>query len=913
MKNRPLGILAAFLIGLSAAHVHAAPPGKTQNLTSPEQVPEGLAKSEWSSIRAAYEAGRHACQPTATGWQARNPGQQWTTKFDGRGFLAEPRDGGWQWGLELQSYGFGENQTAIGGTPAVKAEGQRLTYQWDAAVQEWWVNDARGLEHGFTVKERPATIPTGLHPLAQGCDAGATLGQTADRATTLKGLQPLAPDAATSRDDATPLGLKVSLAGCPRVARASQPWAECWNPFGIADETDSEKPPLHSQPSTLSFLLATRGTLHPRVSADALGVLFKDDSGATVISYSGLKVWDADGKVLASHFAPAEGGVRLLVEECGARYPLTIDPIAQQAYLKPAAVGTSQVNDKFGSSVAVSGDTVVVGAPGEDSSTTGVDSTPIDAANASGAAYVFVRSAGVWTQQAYLKPAAVGTSQAVDGFGVSVAVSGDTVVVGAPGEDSSTTGVDSTPNDSGIFQNGQFYFDSGAAYVFVRSGTNWTQQAYLKPAAVGTTQEADKFGSSVAVSGDTVVVGASLEDSSTTGVNSTPNESAVNSGAAYIYQIPSCCGNTVFTGPILTNLEAQAAYGWHAVVEKSVDDGLVIRDLKLFDRDVAERISVPYFEILTTGMQSQGIKKQRGELRPNDPADTKLRSRLVDFTTTTNGIYSFVIEATYRIDEIPGSPGSGLCIIQRYEFLSDYGAAILPFEPSGELDARVVRPIVRYCFDGANGDTIVDLHIPQRHAFWLDHAPNNSTGVFEDKTFFEYANGTVYFGFVQKLIGNPLPIEVAGTAIVRGKHEGPARWDNIHVTFTDTIQEPILDLDEYAPPHAAVEAIHMHWRWSPLADGSFIIGGVDFDTDGKPLIPPGSDQDLAFAIVRYHAGAEEDPVSFLDLVDVVPESLNSGRQVVWLGATGHQKQDTFFAFGFGLEETNRYATGDLAG
>jgi hypothetical protein len=68
----------------------ATPPGKPQ-----DQVPEGLAKSDWSSIRAAYEAGRHAFMPVEGGWQARNPGQQLTTRFDGRGFLAQPRNGGW--------------------------------------------------------------------------------------------------------------------------------------------------------------------------------------------------------------------------------------------------------------------------------------------------------------------------------------------------------------------------------------------------------------------------------------------------------------------------------------------------------------------------------------------------------------------------------------------------------------------------------------------------------------------------------------------------------------------------------------------------------------------------------------------------------------------------------------------------
>ena len=124
----------------------AVSPGKTQHLTAPDQVPEGLAKSDWASIRAAYQAGQHAVQPVEGGWQARNPGQQWTTKFDGRGFVTEPKGGGWQWGLELKSYGFAGQERAVGGVPGVEAVGQRLSYQWDGAVQEWWVNDGRGLE-----------------------------------------------------------------------------------------------------------------------------------------------------------------------------------------------------------------------------------------------------------------------------------------------------------------------------------------------------------------------------------------------------------------------------------------------------------------------------------------------------------------------------------------------------------------------------------------------------------------------------------------------------------------------------------------------------------------------------------------------------------------------------------------------
>ncbi|MGE0246926.1 MAG: choice-of-anchor Q domain-containing protein, partial [Pyrinomonadaceae bacterium] len=168
--------------------------------------------------------------------------------------------------------------------------------------------------------------------------------------------------------------------------------------------------------------------------------------------------------------------------------------ISQQAYKKASNTGSG---DFFGWSVAVSGDTVVVGAPFESSSTTGVNSTPDEGAPSSGAAYVFTRTAGVWSQQAYLKASNTGAG---DQFGYSVAVSGDTVVVGAYLEASSTTGVNSTPDEGAG--------NSGAAYVFTRTAGVWSQQAYLKASNTGA---GDQFGYSVGVSGDTVVVGALLE------------------------------------------------------------------------------------------------------------------------------------------------------------------------------------------------------------------------------------------------------------------------------------------------------------------------------------------------------------------------------------------------------------------
>lgn len=195
--------------------------------------------------------------------------------------------------------------------------------------------------------------------------------------------------------------------------------------------------------------------------------------------------------------------------------------VAQQAYLKASNPGA---RDTF-SSVAVFGDTLVVGAYEEDSNATGVNGPQRNnSARNSGAAYVFVRSGTNWVQQAYLKASNTGLN---DQFGVSVAVSEDTIVVGAWLESSSSTGVNGIGEDNNAFE-------SGAAYVFVRSGTNWTQQAYLK---ASNTEAHDVFGWSVAVSGDTIAVGAPGESSNASGVNGNQdNNAALGSGAVYVFE-----------------------------------------------------------------------------------------------------------------------------------------------------------------------------------------------------------------------------------------------------------------------------------------------------------------------------------------------------------------------------------------
>jgi hypothetical protein len=195
---------------------------------------------------------------------------------------------------------------------------------------------------------------------------------------------------------------------------------------------------------------------------------------------------------------------------------------ARQTYLKPSNTGA---DDYFGIAMALSADgtTLAVAAIHEDSAATGINGDQTsNAATNSGAVYVFIRN-GTWQQQAYLKAS---NTDADDNFGVSVALSadGNTLAVGASGEDSRP----GNPADNSLT-------DAGAVYIFIRAGTTWTQQAIVK---ASNADAGDFFGSAIALSGDgnTLAVGAPDEDSVATGVGGNESSNtAMNSGAAYVF------------------------------------------------------------------------------------------------------------------------------------------------------------------------------------------------------------------------------------------------------------------------------------------------------------------------------------------------------------------------------------------
>ena len=573
----------AALLGVEAP-VHPADPSKT---------PEGLSNSDWSGIRGAYERQRHAVVANPDGThQARNPGQAWLTKFDGRGFIVTPNAGGWSWGLELAGYGE---------VTEVRQDGGKISYVRGDGLTEWFINDGRGLEQGWTLARRPVhagmagpirlhlAVRGSLHPQVSGEGASvAFMSEAGSAALTYGGLKAWDADGkvvqarfADGEVADTSLCVVVDDAGArypitidpiaqQAYLKASSPQANMFFGYSVAISGDTVvvgAPGVYSGSPTdagAAYVFVRIGSTWrqqgqfgegPSKAEILFGSSVAVDGDTAVVgcpqgspaSYGGpigsVHVYVRNGETWTKQVAITGNGIfgtsvavsgdTLVVGQVG-RVNDPYDYV--YVYTRSGTIWNLQATinaprstyedryDAFGSSVSLSGNTLVVGAPGEASAATGINGNQTDnSAGGSGAAFIFTGNGSTWTQRAYLKASNTGAG---DGFGSSVAISGDTVVVGAPYEASNATGVNGNQNDNSSNS-------CGAAYVFAGSGATWSQQAYLKASNTGSS---DKFGGSVAISGDTVVVGARSEQSNAIGVNGDQTDnSAEGSGAAYVF------------------------------------------------------------------------------------------------------------------------------------------------------------------------------------------------------------------------------------------------------------------------------------------------------------------------------------------------------------------------------------------
>ncbi|MEY2515096.1 MAG: hypothetical protein QOJ89_2454, partial [bacterium] len=334
----------------------------------------GPAQSAVSAALGRESAAYHAT-PVAGGLALRSSAGGVNARFDRSGVHLHA--GGADVGLALRSVGYG---SALDGLPVVapRAHANRVEFA-HPGISEWFVNGPAGLEHGVTLAHRPAGVRQGR----------LTLG------------------------------------------------------------------------------LALAGTTTAVVDGDGRGATLRDGAGS--LRYAGLWAVDARERRLPARLSVVGGQLRVAVDDRRARYPVTIDPFVQTAELDAGDDSASL----HGWSVAMSGDTIVVGGP-----------LPVPGTDNEGTIDVFVRPAGGWANASTRTARLAGF---IDSFaGSSVAISGDTIVAGAR-----------TLDDEG----------GTDVYVYVRPAGGWVDT----PTPTATLTSDDGFvglGYSVAIAGDTIVAGA---------------------------------------------------------------------------------------------------------------------------------------------------------------------------------------------------------------------------------------------------------------------------------------------------------------------------------------------------------------------------------------------------------------------
>ena len=399
-SDRPLGPVSEMSAGLRAAFVHA------RQLEAGPAYDFAPARDQQAILQSANpEMGMVA--------QAR-PGGVWLQP-------SGPNGGKSGVGLQLVSQGCDEHPI-VAEPVAPQARGNRIEYPRDG-VTEWYLNGPLGLEQGFTVARD------------LGCRRKLVFEMTLDR--------------------------------------------------------------------SVSAELQQHGAV---LALNASGLRYR---------YGELYSYDADGRELPSAMELSGQRLRLVVDAAGARYPVVVDP-RMYVEIQTLRASDATINDTFGIVLAQSGDTVLIASPNknlsrgvvyvytrsglqwrEQAKLTAMDAAPLDNFGSSlaidgdtaiigapqknkqqGNAYVFLRSAGKWSQQAKLSADGGVTG---DYFGSAVGIKGDTAIVGV-----------STP-------------DRNLAYVYVRTGTTWSEQAKIAPQD-GTS--GDYFGAAVALGTDTALIGA---------------------------------------------------------------------------------------------------------------------------------------------------------------------------------------------------------------------------------------------------------------------------------------------------------------------------------------------------------------------------------------------------------------------
>lgn len=362
------------------------------------------------------------------------------------------------------------------------------------------------------------------------------------------------------------------------------------------------------------------------------------------------------------------------------------------------------------------------------------------------------------------------------------------------------------------------------------------------------------------------------------------------------------------------------ALGWSMHAAVSEDDGVVLTDVRLGDRHLADRISLPYYAYDFGGKLGRGELVSDGDQKFN-------RSRLTKYKATANAA-EVRVTATYEIGRLP----RGACLLVTQDYAFSAPVAGDHCEPSGKVPCARFAPVVRYeLVEPPAGVDRYEVTLPQRWGFRADAKPFNVASLMLDQdTPSPVAAAQALGAGVAPLSApvirdqiNPIRLEVASQVIRGGA--STSKWDNFHQTHYHAVSAPAavkppLEAlkDIRARPHrwadviaipGCPECVHMHWRWTPLTMAAAPLGWKDHNF-GQANVPAGSDQDVTVGVVNARGG-EEDPMlywhSLVDgeltngLVDPV-ERKPSGpgdRAVIalWYEGTGRKRSDSFAEHG----------------
>jgi hypothetical protein len=479
------------------------------------------------SLMAALEKSRYKLTPDPLALRAGeakhvavNHAQRLRALFSDRGLELAPLDRAatsWRWMLSLSSYGYDQRLTPVE-TVGVSTLQNRVEYRHQTVgtaaseIREWYVNRALGIEHGFTLPRPPGQRRKGEFlqlALTISGDLRARPAENAIEFVAEGGTAAALRYGELHALDATGTELPSRLEVHEKQVRL------------LVDDSTAR------YPIVIDPLIYTETTLTAASgdSGDLFGFAVAIDGNTAVIGAPGNENDAFPNNITGSVYVYVRSG-RNWVEQAhlqdlhsgalGSSVALDGDTLAVGdpegglgnghvlVYVRNRNVWTVQAElsvaylpgvpyARFGTSVDVQGDTLVIGAPLYE-----IQPVP-NQPNIFGAVFVYGRSGNSWSPQDFLLAS---DAADFDAFGTSVAISGNFIAVGAPGDD--------------------FPAGAGSVYVFARNHRNWVEQFHLfaSDAAFG-----DQFGTSVDISGSRIVVGAPFDNTA----------AGSNAGSAYVY------------------------------------------------------------------------------------------------------------------------------------------------------------------------------------------------------------------------------------------------------------------------------------------------------------------------------------------------------------------------------------------